>query len=368
MHKFKGFVIKEFYHIFRDRRTMLVLFGMPVAMMLLFGFVITNEIKDVKIAILDNSQDEVTHEITNRLVASGYFKLYFKLHDNRQIDKVFKKGIVKEVVVFENNFAYKLLKERKATVQILSDASDANFANLITNYTSGIIRSYVNEYNEKQGLPYQIIPEVRMVYNPELKGVYLFVPGIMAMILMLISALMTSISIVREKELGTMEVLLVSPLKPYQIIVGKVMPYVTLSFINASIVVLLGYIVFGLPVQGSILLLMAECMLFICMALALGILISTATESQQLAMMISMVALMLPTILLSGFIFPIENMPKILQWLCAAMPPKYFIIILKNIMLKGTGLAYVWKESLVLIGFTLFFFAMAAKKFKVRLE
>jgi ABC-2 type transport system permease protein len=217
-------------------------------------------------------------------------------------------------------------------------------------------------------MPYQIVPEVRMVYNPELKGVYLFVPGIMAMILMLISALMTSVSIVREKELGTMEVLLVSPLKPLQIIIGKVMPYVTLSFINAIIIVILGYWVFGLPVQGNIVLLMSECLLFIILALSLGILISTSTESQQIAMMLSMVVLMLPTILLSGFIFPIENMPTILQWLCALMPPKYFIIILKNIMLKGTGLAYVWKETLIMIGFIVFFIVVASKKFKVRLE
>jgi len=368
MKEFSGFVIKEFYHIFRDKRTMLVLFGMPLAMMLLFGFVITNEIKDVRIAVLDRSKDEVTRDITSRLVSSGYFKLYDNLNSDKEIGKVFRRGIVKEVVIFEPGFGHKLEKERLANIQILADASDANFANLITNYTSAIIRSYVNETNHQQALPYQIIPEIRMVYNPELKGVYLFVPGIMAMILMLISALMTSVSIVREKELGTMEVLLVSPLKPIQIIIGKVMPYVALSFINAIIIVLLGYFVFELPVQGNIVLLLTECLLFITLALSLGILISTATESQQIAMMMSMVALMLPTILLSGFIFPIENMPKILQWLCVIMPPKYFIIILKNIMLKGTGLAYVWKETLVMLGFTMFFIIVASKKFKVRLE
>jgi ABC-2 type transport system permease protein len=368
MKEFRGFVIKEFYHIFRDKRTMLVLFGMPLAMMLLFGFVITNEIKDVRIAVLDRSKDEVTREIVSRLVSSGYFKLYDNLNDDSEIGKVFRRGIVKEVVIFEPNFGRKLEKERQANIQILADASDANFANLITNYTSAIIRNYVNEANHQQSMPYQIVPEVRMVYNPELKGVYLFVPGIMAMILMLISALMTSVSIVREKELGTMEVLLVSPLKPLQIIIGKVMPYVTLSFINAIIIVILGYWVFGLPVQGNIVLLMSECLLFIILALSLGILISTSTESQQIAMMLSMVVLMLPTILLSGFIFPIENMPTILQWLCALMPPKYFIIILKNIMLKGTGLAYVWKETLIMIGFIVFFIVVASKKFKVRLE
>jgi ABC-2 type transport system permease protein len=368
MKKFRGFVIKEFYHIFRDKRTMLILFGMPIVMMLLFGFVITNEISDVKIAVLDESKDEVTRDITTRLTSSGYFKLYENLKSDNEIDAAFRKGIIKEVIVFEPNFAYRLNKEKTANIQLIADASDANFANLVTNYSMGIIRNYVLELNQNQALPYQITPEVRMVYNPELKGVYLFVPGIMAMILMLISALMTSISIVREKELGTMEVLLVSPLKPIQIIIGKVTPYVLLSFINASIIVVLGYLVFGLPVQGSIVLLMLECLLFITLALSLGILISSSTNSQQIAMLMSMVGLMLPTILLSGFIFPIENMPMILQWLCALMPPKYFIIILKNIMLKGTGLAYVWQETLILAGMTILFITVASKKFKIRLN
>jgi ABC-2 type transport system permease protein len=368
MKEFKGFVIKEFYHIFRDKRTMLVLFGMPFALMLLFGFAITNEIKDVKFAILDHSKDEVTRDITNRLTSSGYFKLYADLKTNDEIHAAFREGNIKEVLVFEPNFAQKLEKDRKASIQILSDASDANFANLITNYSAGIISNYMKEKNKEQNVPYQITPEVRMVYNPELKGVFMFVPGIMAMILMLISALMTSISIVREKELGTMEVLLVSPLKPIQIIIGKVMPYIAMSFINACIILLMGYFVFDLPVQGNIALLLAECLLFTIMALSLGILISTVTESQQIAMMLSMMALMLPTMLLSGFIYPIENMPVVLQWLCQIMPPKYFIIILKNIMLKGVGLQYVWKETLILMGMTAILLMVASKKFKVRLE
>ncbi len=368
MRKFRGFVIKEFYHIFRDKRTMAVLFGIPFALMLLFGFVITNEVKDINIAILDNSKDEVTREITSRLVSSGYFKLYENLKTYPEIEKNFRKGIIKEAVVFEPEFSKKLGRNNKATIQILADASDANFANLITNYTSGIIRNYTNDLNRRQLIPYQIIPEVRMMFNQSLKSVFMFVPGTMAMILMLISALMTSISIVREKELGTMEVLLVSPLKPLQIIIGKVMPYIALSFINAIIIIVLSYLVFGLPLQGSLSLLMAECLLFIILALSIGIFISTTTENQQVAMMLSLVALMLPTILLSGFIFPIENMPKILQLLCMIMPPKYFIIILKNIMLKGTGIAYVWKETLILAGMAVFFISVSAKKFKVRLE
>jgi ABC-2 type transport system permease protein len=253
-------------------------------------------------------------------------------------------------------------------VQLLADASDANMANLIVNYTTAIIGDFNQKLVISSNLPMTVDVRPRMVYNEQLLGVYMFVPGIMAMILMLISALMTSVSIVREKETGTMEVLLVSPLRPAQIIIGKVTPYVLLSFINAIVIILLGNYVFGLPVRGSTVLLLLESILFIVMALSLGIFISTVTSNQQTAMMISMFALMLPTILLSGFIFPIENMPRILQWLCQLMPPKWFIIIIKNIMIKGTGLAYIWKETLVLTGMTIFFIGLSIKKFSIRLE
>jgi ABC-2 type transport system permease protein len=180
--------------------------------------------------------------------------------------------------------------------------------------------------------------------------------------------MMTSISIARERELGTMEVLMVSPIRPFQIIIGKVIPYIVLSFINAGVIILLGFFVFGLPVRGSLVLLLAESLLFISLALSLGILISTVSENQQVAMFISMFALMLPTILLSGFIYPIENMPVILQWASDLMPPKWFIIIIKDIMIKGEGLNLVWKETLILFGMMMFFLVLAVKRFKTRLE
>lgn len=368
MKKFWGFVIKEFYHIFRDKRTMLVLFGMPVIQLLLFGFVITNEIKDIKIAILDYSKDEVTQQLSTKILSSGYFKLDENLSGQEDIVPAFKKGRVKEIIVFEHDFGKKLKSTGTANVQILADASDANTANLISNYTTAIIMDYTHRLNQNANVSMQIVPQVRMMFNEQLKGVYMFIPGIMAMILMLISALLTSISIVREKELGTMEVLLVSPLKPIQIIIGKVTPYILLSFINALVIILLGNLVFGMPVQGSTILLLAESMLFIIMALSLGIFISTSTNSQQTAMFISMFALMLPTILLSGFVFPIANMPMILQILCQIMPPRWFIVIIKNIMIKGTGFSYIWLETLVLFGMTCLFIFLSYKKFKIRLE
>jgi ABC-2 type transport system permease protein len=368
MKRFIGFVVKEFYHIFRDRRTLLILFGMPVVQMLVFGYVVNNEIKDVNIAILDNSKDAVTRKITDKITSSGYFQVYQNLSSEKEIEECFRQGKVKEVIVFEKDFAIKLEKEKKASMHLITDASDANTANLIANYTSGIVADYLRKENQTVQLPMQIIVESRMLYNEALRSVFMFVPGTMAMILMLISALMTSISIVREKETGTMEVLLVSPLKPIQIIVGKVTPYLALSFVNAVTILILSYFVFGLPFKGSLVLLMAESMLFIFLALSLGILISTVTNSQKTAMFISMFALMMPTQLLSGFIYPIENMPTVIQWLCMIMPPKYFIIIIKNIMLKGTGFSYVWKETLVLLGMTIFFIAMSVRKFKIRLE
>ncbi len=367
MKAFWGFVIKEFYHIFRDKRTLLILFGVPVIEMLLFGFVLTNEIKRVNIAICDLAKDEITNQIISRLASSKYFNVVEFISNPVNIENVFRKGKIKEIVIFEPDFSKRLVKEGKANIQLISDASDANFSNLVVTYTQGVIQIYNSELNKTNQAGLGIVPEIKILYNPELKGVYFFVPGIMALILMLISALMTSISIVREKELGTMEVLLVSPLKPIQIIIGKVLPYASLSFVNAIIIIVMGYLVFGLPVKGSILLLLFESLLFIIMALSLGILISAATESQMIAMMLSMVALMLPTILLSGFIFPIENMPTILQWLCQIMPPKYFIVIVKNIMLMGNGLVYIWQDTLVLLFFTIFFIGLATKKFKIRL-
>jgi ABC-2 type transport system permease protein len=366
MKRFRGFVVKEFYHIFRAYRTLLILFGMPAVQLLLFGYVITNEIKNAKIAVYDLSRDEVTRRITEKIISSGYFILDKNLSNYSDIGKSFREGDIKLVIVFQPDFAHDLEKTGKANMQILGDASDPNTANILVNYARGIVNDYIISTNVSQ-LPLRIIPEYRMQYNPELEGVYMFVPGIMAMLLMLISALMTSLSITREKELGTMEMLLVSPLRPVQIIIGKVIPYVFLAFADACIILVMGKFVFGVPVEGSIALLLAEALLFISTALSLGILISSITNSQQVAMTLSLVALMLPTILLSGFIFPIENMPVILQWLCQIMPPKYFIIIIKSIMLKGNGFGYIWKETLILAGFSIFFIILSVRKFKVRL-
>ncbi|QFZ55723.1 ABC transporter permease [Oceanihabitans sp. IOP_32] len=368
MKRFKGFIKKEFYHIFRDRRSLFILFGMPIAQILLFGFAITNEINNVDIAILDHSKDATTEEIINKIAASKYFSIKQIIEKESDIESIFKKGKVKAVLNFEKDFSKNLIKENKGTIQIITDATDPNTANTITNFIGAILQNYQKDLNKDITIVYQLIPESRMVYNPELKSVYMFVPGVMTIILMLVSAMMTSISITREKELGTMEILLVSPLKPFQVIIGKVFPYIFLSIINAVVIVLLSIFIFKMPVQGSLFLLGLESVLFIISSLALGILISTISASQQTAMMISLMGLMLPVILLSGFIFPISSMPLPLQIISNIIPAKWFIIILKGIMLKGVGMTFIWKETLILLGMTAFFIVLSVKKYKIRLE
>jgi len=367
MKQLTAFIKKEFKHIFRDHRTMLILFAMPIIQLLIFGYVVTTDIRDAHIGILDKSKDEVTQKLTQRLIASGYFLSDYDLTSENAIEPAFKRGKIKMAIVFEPSFAQKLEKEGVANVQLITDASDANTARLLTAYCTGIVQQYVAEQNQLRQIPMTIRTDMRMFYNEELLGVYMSVPGLMAMILMLVSAMMTSISITREKEFGSMEVLLVSPLKPFHIILGKVTPYVVLAFINTLTILAMSYYVFQVPINGNIFLLLGVCMLFTLVALTLGIFISTIAANQMVAMFVSMFALMLPTILLSGFIYPIENMPLPLQLLSNLMPPKWFIIAVKRIMLQGVGIEYAWREILILSGFIVLFVLLSIKKFKIRL-
>ncbi|HKK68449.1 MAG TPA: ABC transporter permease, partial [Bacteroidales bacterium] len=324
MNSFLGFIKKEFYHILRDPRTLMVILGIPISQMLLFGFVIRTEIQDVKVAVFDQSNDYMTTRIIDKLESSGYFSIEKYLENTDDVEAMFKKGNIKEVLVFEPGFAEKAMCDGAAKVQLLADASDPNIARMVTTYTQNIIRSFEHEEFQQQAVPMQINVQNRMFYNEEAKSVYMFVPGLMAMIMMLVSAIMSSVSITREKELGTMEVLLVSPLRPLQIILGKVTPYLLVAFIDAILIVLMGNLVFEMPINGSLTLLLSICFLFIFLSLSLGIFISTIAPTQLIAMFISMIGLMLPTMLLSGFIFPIENMPRVLQWFSAIMPARWF--------------------------------------------
>lgn len=371
MNTFRGFVVKEFKQIFRDRRTLLVLFGMPVIMLILFGYAIRNEITNAKIGVLDYSKDQVTRTIIQKLDNSRSFTVVVNLNAQKEIEGLFQEGEVKAVIVFEEDFEEKLEHSGKADIQIVTDATDPNLANLVQAYTGRIVNDYVAEFNFNNGIPLikaGIQPRVRMLYNPELKSVNLFVPGLIAVILMLISTLMTSISITREKEMGNMEILLVSPLKPTQIIIGKVLPYLVLSIVNVVTILILAKYIFEVPFRGSYLFFFLESGLFIMAALALGVFISTAANNQQTAMMVSLAGLLLPTVLLSGFIFPVQSMPLPLQWLSHMVPAKWFLIIVRSIMLKGSDILLLWKETFILVVMTLGFISLSLKKFKVRLQ
>lgn len=363
-----NFVKKEFLHVFRDRKTLLMLFGVPIAQIVLFGFALTNEIKNSRIVVVDYSKDFATQQIITKIAAGNNFTIDRAPMSHNEIENAFKSGKIKLAVVFPLNFGNDLLHLHHAQVQVIADASDPNTATTLTNYISSIVADYQSQLATQQGTPYTIIPEARMMYNPELKGGPNFVPGVMAMVLLLVCVMMTSISIVKEKELGTMEILLVSPFNPFMVIIAKMIPYLVVSLLNLIIILTLSVLILDLPVKGSIPLLFAESTLFIITALSLGLLISTATSSQQTAMTLSMMGMMLPTLILGGYMFPIENMPVVLQVLSNIVPAKWFYIIIKAVMLKGLGFTYIWKETLVLIGMTTFFLVVSLRKFKIRLE
>lgn len=367
MKQFFSFVKKEFYHILRDKKTMLILLGMPIAQIIIFGFALTNEVKNSKIAVLDNSKDVATTAIIQEINASRYFDIEKNLTDYKSIDPEFKTGKIKMVIVFPENFNEDLEHFNKAQVQLIADASDPNVANTLANYARAIIMDYKNRITNERKLPYTIHTEIRMLYNPQLKGAYNFVPGVMAMVLMLVCTMMTAITIVREKEMGTMEVLLVSPVQPLKIVIAKVVPYLSLSMVNIMSILLLSVFVLGVPINGNLVLLIAVSILFTLTSLALGLLISSLTNSQQTAISIALVALFLPTVMLSGFMFPIENMPLPLRIISNIVPAKWFYTIVKSVMIKGVGFSLIWKEVLVLTGMMFFFLVLSIKKFKIRL-
>jgi len=367
MKQFITFLKKEFAHVLRDRKTLLILFGMPIAQILIFGFALTNEVKNSSIIIVDHAKDKSSQLIIEKIEASQYFEVEKTILNADQIEKAFREGTIKAAVVFPANFDSNLAHENKSQIQIIADASDPNIANTLTNYLSAIVQDYQVELTDNSLNPYQIVPQTRMLYNPQLKGIYNFVPGVMALVLMLVCVMMTAVSIVREKEMGTMEILLVSPFKPMLVIVSKAVPYLLLSLINVAIILLLSVFVLQLPINGSILLLFAESTLFIITCLTVGIFISVKTDSQQVAMLISLMGMMLPTLLFSGFMFPIENMPIALQIISNVVPAKWFYIIVKSIMIKGLGISGIWKETLILAGITFSFLVVSLKSFKIRL-
>lgn len=358
MKQFVSFMRKEFLHIFRDGRTMMILLLMPVILIVLFGYAITTEIKSAPIAILDQSRDEATQKLISHFAASEYFSLYKVIDDVEEGQRLFREGKIRVAIVIPAGYA----SSPGASIQILADASDPNEATQLAGYVAQIAAGDVELPAGKV-----IAPVTSLLYNPQMKGAYNFVPGVMGLILILICALMTSVGIVREKEIGTMEVLLVSPMKPIYIILAKATPYLLLSLVNIATILVLAHFLLGVPIRGSLVLLVAVSVLYALVALCLGLLISTIADTQQAAMLISAMVLMLPIMLLSGMMFPVENMPMILQLLSNIVPAKWYIIAVKDIMIKGVGLASVLQEIGILALMVVVLVVWSVKRFKIRL-
>ena len=363
-----AFIRKEFYHVFRDRRTLLILFGIPITQIILFGQALSSEVKNIGIAVLDEANNTYSQEITHRLQASPYFKLKEPLLRYDQVEDQFKRGTIKAALIFPPDFGKDLYTSSGTSLQLITDGSDPNTAKTVQNYLSAMVASYQQELNPAVQLPYQITLENRMLYNEEQNGSMNFVPGVIALVFMIVSTALTSVAVVREKELGTMEILLVSPFKPIMILIAKAVPYLILSLINFTVILLLSVYMLDVPIRGNLLLLYAESTLFIIICLSLGLLISTVTASQQTAMLIAMMGMMLPTAFFTGFMFPIENMPLIFQGISKVFPSSYYYSIVKKVMLKGLDFTYVWKETLILIAMAVIFLSLAMKKFKIRLQ
>ena len=362
-----GLLRKETYHILRDRRTLTVLVLLPVVQVVLFGFSIRTDVQDVRLVIVDPSPDAVTLALRDRFAASGVFRIVATVPSTAALHHLFRTDTAQVAVEFEPRFAERLARGEVARLLVIGDASEPNSGTARQSYVTAVVQQYEAERAGRRG-GIRIAIEARSRFNPTRASANLFVPGLMALVLNIIAALMTALSLTREKETGTLEALLVSPLRPWQIIVGKVAPYLVIGFVSVLLVLAEARLVFHVPLRGSVALLLAEGLLFILVALALGILISARTSSQRVAMMAAMMATMLPTQILSGFIVPLESMPVALQWLANIVPAKWFVLIARGIMLKGVGLAYLWPQTLALAAMALVLMTAASRSFKARLQ
>lgn len=353
MRQFVSFIIKEAKHILRDRRTMLILFGLPVVLMLLFGFAITNDVKDVRTVIVTSQMDHQTRQAVDRLAASEYFIITATVSSPGEAELLLRHQRADLAVVFGKDFASK-----KSGVQLMVDTSDPNMAQQWTAYAMSIL-STPNTPST---------PNIKLLYNPRMKSAYNFVPAIMGMLLLLICAMMTSVSIVREKERGTMEVLLVSPVRPLMIIIAKAVPYLLQAFLILVIILVMSATVLEVPLAGSVGWIIVVSLIYILLALSLGLLISSVAQTQFVALLVSAMVLLLPTVMLSGMLFPIESMPQVLQWISAVMPPRYYIQVMRKLMIMGVGIREVLQEVCILCGMTLLLLLVALKKFNKRLD
>jgi len=365
---FGAFVRKEFKHILRDRWTTIILLLMPVVMLLLFGNAINTEVKNAKVVIYDPSNDDATRTIINKLLVNDYFILYKTVSSPQEIEPLFQEGEVGMAIVFSERFYENLLHTGEAQVQFMADGSDPNTALTLTSYATAIVTSAQQELLKISEVPLQITADVKLLYNPTMKAVYNFVPGVMGMILLLICTMMTCISIAREKEKGTMEVLLVSPVKPLFLLLSKAVPYFVLSLADLTIILLIAVFGMGVPIAGSFFWLIILSFIYIFLSLALGLLISSLVRSQIAALLISGMAMMIPVIILSGMLFPVENMPWFLRWLGQVVPAKWYIEAVRKLMIKGLDFSSIILEISVLTTMAIGVIMVALKTFKNRLE
>lgn len=360
---FLSFIRKEFRHLLRDPRSLITVSLLPIVLVILFGFAITNEIRNAKIAILDLSKDNLSINLTQKIISSGYFTYAKSLHATSEVESAFKDGAISMVVVIPSRFEEMIYNERRLKMQWIIDGSDINFGTAIEKYMTAIVNDFQQELQEGGEDMSMFTPEIRYLYNPGLKSVYMFVPGVLALIVMIVSALMSCISLTKEREFGTLRVLIVTPLKSSTIIFGKIIPYLILSFVNIMIILLLSIWVFKMQIAGSVWLLMLLCLVFVFNAVAFGIWVSTLVKKQEEAMMACVMTLFLPTILLSGFIFPIKNMPIFFQYLSQIVPAKWFISAFKDIMIKGIGIEAVWPSLCILGGMSIVMMLSSIRNF-----
>ena len=366
MRAFLGFVRKETLHLLRDRQTLAILILFPVVQVLIFGFAVRTDVRDIAIAIVDPTPDVATIELRERISASDRFHIASVATTSRDLDLQFRRGVIRQALVLPPDVDRRIGRGDSLPVQLLTDGSDPNTGGIMMGYATAIVQRWYQDAGPGTG-GLRIDAATRMRYNPTLESAHLFVPGLVAFVLTIVSALMTAISISREKETGTMEMLLVSPIRPKAIVAGKVMPYIVLGFVSVLLVLVAARTVFGVPLRGSLTLLLVESGLYIVTALALGIVISTKAPNQRTAMIAALAGLMMPTLLLSGFIFPLDSLPWPLQWLSNLVPAKWFLTIVRGIMIKGAGLATLWQETLILVGMTLFLLVQGSRRLAIRL-
>ncbi len=359
MKEFWSFIIKETQHIMRDRRTMMILFGMPIILMLIFGFAISTDVRNVRTVVVMSQIDHQTQRMINALDESEYFKVLYKVHTPAEAEQLIRNQKADMGIVFSTDFASK-----HGGIQLITDGTDPNMAQQYNNYASQIMGTQLMNVMQRKA-PSAIA--LKMLYNPQMKSSYNFVPGIMGILLMLICAMMTSISIVREKERGTMEVLLVSPVRPFLIILAKAVPYLVLAFVVLLAILLMSRFVLFVPIAGSLWLILLVSTIYIFMALSLGLLISTIAKTQMAALLMSAVMLLMPCTMLSGMMFPIESMPHVLQWVAALIPPRYYISAMRKLLIMGVSFRYVLPEVITLLGMTTLFLTVALLKFNKRL-